>query len=126
MRRRVSLELSESESQAIVVAWAATMSLYDKRFVMLIAIPNGARTSWTQAKKLKREGMRAGVPDLFLAIKTKEFGGLWIEMKTETGRVSEAQAQWHKDLAACGYKVEVCRSAESAMYEIAEYLGVKL
>lgn len=74
------------------------------------------------AAKMKAEGVRAGVPDLFLPVARQGFHGLWIELKSAKGRVTTVQAAWHERLRAQGYRVVVCRGWCEARDEIVKYL----
>ena len=67
--------------------------------VRIFAIPNGGKRSPSEALRLKVEGVSAGVPDLFIP----EWM-IWIEFKTETGRVSTEQKEWILYLIDSGYK----------------------
>ena len=57
--------------------------------VFAVAIPNAGRRTYRAAASLKAEGMTAGTPDLCVLLP----GGfvLWLELKTATGRLSDAQ-----------------------------------
>ena len=63
---------------------------------LLFAIPNGGARHIKTARELKAEGVRKGVPDLFLAYPHNGYSGLFIEMKKRYGgRVSpEQKAYW--------------------------------
>ena len=66
--------------------------------------------------------VKPGFPDIGLPVATKEYHGLFIEMKREHGgKTSEVQMQWHLDLAAEGYCVRVCKSFVEAKDEAAFY-----
>lgn len=91
--------------------------------VLIFAIPNGGARDVVTGAVLKAEGVVAGVPDLFLASRQCGRGGLWIEMKTETGRVSEAQKDIHGRLVAAGYAVEVCRTFDGFRRAVDAYLA---
>lgn len=92
---------------------------------LLFAIPNGgARTAITGAM-LKDEGVTAGVPDLLLCKARGEHHGLFIEMKTAKGVLSESQRQMHEDLRSQGYKVEVCRCFDEFKKLVTDYLHLK-
>ena len=45
------------------------------------SIPMGGKRSPVVGAKLKAEGVKAGIPDIFMAIPKKEFNGLFIELK---------------------------------------------
>jgi len=48
------------------------------------------------AQKLKKEGVKRGIPDIFLPCARGGSHGLFIEMKARDGKVSEEQAGVHK------------------------------
>ncbi len=68
---------------------------YKKRYLRLEV--GGNRTKISQAI-LKAEGNKAGVSDLFIAIPNKYGGGLWLEVKTKTGRLSGKQEAFQKEM----------------------------
>jgi hypothetical protein len=114
---------SEYIEQRALVAWATIQSKTIHELAALFSVPNGAHVSKAQAGKLKSEGLKAGVPDLFLAIPRGGYSGMFIEMKRITGGiVSEAQKEWHRRLTDNGYKVVVCRGFDVAKEEIIKYL----
>lgn len=116
----------EHDIQASCVRWMRLQ--YPREATMLFAIPNGAHLAGTAKQRaahwarLEREGAKAGVPDLFLAIPRRDSHGLFIEMKAERGRVSPAQAVWLEALSIQGYETAVCRSLEEFMQVVREYL----
>ena len=65
----------------------------------------------------------AGVPDMFLAAPVGGYHGLYIELKTQTGKVSKAQREYHKRLRQEGYAVAVCYGAENAIKMLDYYLS---
>ena len=90
---------------------------------LLFAIPNGGKRNIVTAKLLKDEGVKAGVPDVFLAVPRKEFNGLFIEMKRQDGgRVSKEQKDWMDRLQAQGFEAVVCRGWEGAAEALLRYL----
>lgn len=73
---------------------------------------------------MKAEGLKSGVPDIFLPVPRGEWHGLFIEMKrTKGGTVSDCQKLWLHDLRKQGYLTEVCRGWEEAARRIKSYLG---
>jgi len=94
--------------------------------LMLAAIPNGGHRRAMAAVKLKAEGVVAGMPDLCLLEPKNGLHGLFIEMKTEDGKVSEQQKKIHARLTERGYCVTVCRSFKEGQQAIIDYLKVAL
>ena len=90
----------------------------------LFAIPNGSYKSRAAASSFKREGLRAGVPDLLLPVARKGYHGLFIEMKRIKGSVtSKEQENWHEYLNAQGYLCVVCKGSRPAIDAIDSYMA---
>ena len=113
---------SEAEEQIAVMKWAELMSHKHPCLKMLFHIPNGGGRNISEAANLKRMGVKSGVPDLFLPYPVGDWHGLWIELKTERGRVMGAQLEWIEYLRSQGYAAYVCRGAEQAINCLEEYL----
>jgi len=90
--------------------------------IPIFAIPNGGFRAIVTAIRMQREGVKAGVPDLFIPIVRAPFGGLWIEMKTKKGWVDHKQKFW-LDLLSKQYATAVCRSLEDGIQTIKTYLA---
>lgn len=126
---------TEHAHQVALCQWAALEGRHDNRLRMLFAIPNGGERNRVVAARLKAEGVRAGVPDLFLPVPNR-FGyhGLFIEMKKPAlrpkrggaGGVSVLQRQWMDALENQGYACVVCYSWDEARNEIRKYLDKSL
>ena len=86
------------------------------------ATPNGGKRNKIEAERLKMEGVRAGVPDLFLALPAKEWSGLFIELKIGNNNLTKAQKEHFKHLPAVGFKCTVIRSFDEFVNEINKYL----
>ena len=114
----------EDRTQAAVMSWAAMSKSTMPELDMLYHIPNGGSRGLLEAVRLKRQGVKPGVPDLHLPIARGGYIGLWIEMKTATGRLSEDQRRIIAMLRAEGHRVEVCRSAADAVEVLEDYLRV--
>lgn len=112
---------SEHDIQCVCVAWFRyRYPQYHKR---LFAIPNGGERHIRVAAKMKAEGVLAGVADLQLAVRNRQYGALFIEMKTSKGRQSERQKEWGEEIERGGYRYAVCRSVEEFQREIINYIN---
>ena len=87
--------------------------------------PNGERRDAITGAKLKRMGVVPGVPDLFIRIARHGYHGLYIELKTEKGRLSDKQRQFADSAVADGYKFVVVRSLDEFMRVVKTYLDEK-
>lgn len=99
------------------------------QLAFIFAVPNGGKRDKITAGKLKAEGVKPGVPDIFVPITTPKRAGLFIEMKrTKTagkakGRVaSETQTPYHEYLTSAFYAVAVCYTWREAVEALKAYL----
>ena len=105
---------SEHIEQVNFVNWVE----YNHPAIKLFAIPNGGKRSIKTAIDLKAEGVKRGVPDLFIP---ELF--LFIEMKKQKGgSTSKEQREWLSYLEGVGYKCFVCKGAEEAKKAFTEVL----
>jgi hypothetical protein len=95
----------------------------------IFAIPNGDKRNKATAAKLKREGVLAGVWDLFLPVYTikgdTEYNGLWIEVKVGSDRLSPKQKAFGEYVRSQGYatfETDKVLTAQSAIDAIQAYL----
>lgn len=88
--------------------------------------PNGGFRHKSVAVKMKYQGVRAGVSDLSVPVARKGFHGLYIELKTETGKLSDSQKEFLEFVKSEGYKIAVCRSAREAAEILIEYLSLPI
>ena len=72
----------------------------------------------------RQMGVRSGVPDLMLPVPMNGYHGMFIEMKTKTGRVSQQQKRWIEALNTLGYLAVVAYGWEDAKCKISEYLQI--
>lgn len=110
--------MSEHQEQCAVIRWFDIQCKPHRLF----SIPNGGQRHAAVAAKLKAEGVRAGVPDLFLPVSRHGFHGLFIELKAKGGKLQTNQADWLAHLTEQGYMAVVCVGADKAIQTIREYL----
>ena len=115
---------SESAEQMAVMRWASYIANRDPRLKLLFHIPNGGSRHPAEAARFKAEGVRRGVPDLFLPVAVRPWHGLFIELKRKKGgRVSREQREWIDALREQGYFAQVAFGAEDAIDIIIKYLN---
>lgn len=119
---------TEHMEQVTFVSWFGAN--YPELASRLFAIPNGAHLAGNSASRakqmhrLKAEGFKVGIPDLFLPVVRGGYAGLFIEMKRQKGsRTSIEQKDWHEYLNSAGYKAVVCKGFEKAKEVVTCYLN---
>lgn len=114
---------SEHEEQSVLMQWAALAQPNQPELGLLFAIPNGGHRHLSVAVALKREGVKAGVPDLLLPVARCGYNGLFIEMKAESGSLSPEQRWWRTQLISQGFGHAVCYGYEAARNVLVDYLA---
>jgi len=61
-----------------------------------------------------------------MAVPCNGYHGLFIELKSKNGRLSEYQKTWVDNLNDRAYKAVVCYSLDEAINAVREYLGGNL
>ena len=114
---------SEATEQERLISWAGWQHNTYPELKLLYHVPNGGSRNTLEAANLKRQGVKAGVPDLCLPVARQGHHGLYIEMKWGKNKVTENQSQWLEELRQQGYKAVVCYGADEAIRVIEEYLN---
>lgn len=76
-------------------------------------------------KRLQLEGAKAGVWDILIAVPRGMVPMCWIEVKTKTGYLSEAQVEFGNLMRSQGCLMYVCRSTEEIIKVCQNYLFPK-
>jgi hypothetical protein len=116
----------ESAEQQALFRWAALLESKYPPLGNMFAIPNGGKRNLREAARMKKEGVRAGVPDIFLAWAGNGRNGLFIEMKASKGRLTDKQTEWMINLLDANFQVEVCFSWVEAANVICKYLNIDM
>lgn len=122
MTRDLSPAASEHAHQVALMQWATLARTTRPELEMLAAVPNGGQRHAAVAGKLKAEGVRAGYPDLVLNVPRAGYHGLFIELKSMTGRATPEQRDWLERLQRHGHRAVVCRGWLAAKSELENYL----
>ena len=91
---------------------------------MLVHIPNEGKRSKRYGAELKRQGLKAGFPDLGLFVPRGNKHALFIEMKVGRNKCTDNQKKWIRELINQNYEVKVCYSCEEAIQVIKRYLNI--
>lgn len=127
-RKQADLPIpTESAEQQALFQWAALQEGTHPELSLLHHIPNGGSRHKAEARRLKAEGVKAGVPDLCLPVARGQYHGLYVELKrVKKSRASEEQVAWLAKLAEQGYYVAICKGWEEAMETILGYLRIPM
>lgn len=119
---------TEHSHQVALFAWAALQ--HNPMLEWLHAIPNGGERNAIVAGRMKAEGVRTGVFDVFLPVAMGGYHGLYIELKKPDrkqqarGGLSEQQVSFGKFVLNGGYRAEVAYTWVEAANIICSYLGL--
>lgn len=119
------MKYGEEQEQIALFEWAAWHEGRYPELRLLYHVPNGGRRDKATAARLKRAGVKAGVPDLVLPVQRGGYAGLYIELKVGKNRPTKLQKAWLERLSEQGYRTAVCYGARETADLIEEYLGVK-
>lgn len=125
--------MSEHSEQTAFIQWA-DMQTEHPELHRMFAIPNGAKLPFVknkhgkryspEAMKLKGEGLRKGVPDLFLPCQRGGYAGLFLEAKIHPNKPSLEQVEYLDWLHGQGYAAVVCYGFEGLKETAEWYLGL--
>ena len=97
---------TEHAHQCALFCWAANQQLADPQYApleWLYAVPNGGERNPIVAARLKAEGVKSGVSDLFLPVPRRSFSGFYIEMKKPGGKESQNQKDFGAFVSKNGF-----------------------
>lgn len=116
--------MTEAQEQRQLIRWTSEPQslLLHPELRLLYHVPNGGRRDAREARQLQLMGVKAGVPDLCLPVARGGRHGLYIELKTDSGRTSGAQDRWLEDLREQGYAACVCHGWADAARTLSLYL----
>ena len=121
----IGIEPKEHDEQVWFFEWIDMQSLTYPELLCCFAVPNGGYRPNKTGADLKAEGVRSGVPDIFLSVARNGYHGLCIEMKRrKSGSLEPNQKVWIERLKEQGYRVEMCRGCDAAIKIVKEYLGI--
>lgn len=117
------LKEGESKEQILFIQWCKRNQEQYPKLKKIFAIPNGGLRHIATASRMKLEGVKPGVPDLFLPVASRGFSGLFIEMKRlDGGSLSGDQKKWKEWLKEENFAVVKADGFEKAKAYIKSYL----
>lgn len=125
---------SEHQEQVALFECMAAHTGKHPELRLAFAIPNGSKRDAITGARLKREGVKRGVPDLFLPVPRilwgpgviiKTYHGLFIELKVGRNKPTIEQRAWLDNLEAQGYDTYVCYSWYEAWERVQAYLELE-
>lgn len=117
---------TESEEQQTLFQWAERLCFRYPELALLYHIPNEGKRSMSTGRKLKREGLKSGIPDIHLPIARGQYHSLYIELKRKKGSsTTTAQKTWQQLLNKYGNKAVICYGWEEAARVLEDYLEKK-
>lgn len=121
------MSVSEARHQQAVIKWSQQPAVRNAwpELALLHHIKNETTEGAKQVAVDRAMGVKKGVPDLCLPVPRGRYHGLYIEMKTDTGRTTAAQDWWGEKLLEQGYMFEVCHGWQSAVRVLQWYLNLK-
>lgn len=112
----------EDDEQEAVFEWALAMERVYPCLKLMYHTPNEGKRSAVTGARLKRKGLRPGVPDICLPCARGGYHGLYIELKVGDNKPTPAQREYMRSLEAEGYFVALCYSASAAVQLIDRYV----
>lgn len=112
-------EISEKQIQRMFFEW---LSYYPDVRRVTFAIPNGGSRHKLEGLNLKKEGVTPGVPDIFMAIPNEKHHGLFIELKSHSGKLSLNQKNMIRRLEENRYLCKTCYNFDDAKNVLMNYL----
>lgn len=85
---------------------------------------NERRTSIQAGVRLKRKGVKSGVPDILIFEPRNGYAGLAIELKVGTNKASENQKRWQQELQKRNWKTLISNDIDAVINTIYSYLNL--
>ena len=113
---------TESNEQIAAMDWLRAQ--HPNIALHTLHIGNERKASYYAGYIMKRMGVLKGASDLFMAWPSGGFHGLFIEVKSKTGRPSAEQKAFLQRMKDVGYRAEICYGAEEVISTMKDYIGL--
>jgi hypothetical protein len=112
---------SESNEQIAAMDWLRAQHPHIAEHTFHIG--NERKASYYAGYIMKRMGVLAGASDLFMAWPVDPWHGLFIEVKSKVGKISDLQTKFLQRMRIVGYRAVVCYGAEEVITTMKEYIA---
>ena len=117
---RVVSKFTESNEQIAAMDWLKLQHPEVAQYTMHIG--NERKSSFYAGYIMKRMGVLKGASDLFIAWPAGKYHGLFIEVKSKTGKPTIEQIEFIQRVTDKGYYACLCFGAEQVIATIGWYL----
>lgn len=114
---------TEHEEQVTFMQWLSIE--YPQIYKVTYSVPNGAHLArgFLSYKRLEKEGLKKGAPDIIIDYASNGWHGARIEMKRKGNKPSPEQIEFLNNLHDNKYCCAICYNAKEAQSFIKYYLG---
>jgi hypothetical protein len=124
VKRRAKPRELERPHQVALIKWVRAVKDIYPVLKLLYAVPNGGDRNIRVARKLKAEGVLAGVADLCLPAARRGYHGLYLEMKLEEGVATKEQKEFLRGVSGEGCCAVIAQGVDEAKETLEWYLGI--
>lgn len=114
----------EAELQKAIMKFVFAKQAQHPELKLLYHPANGCYRTPREAGEFRAMGVRPGVSDLHLPVRSADgrYIGLWIELKAGNGKYTIEQIDWLNAMGEQGHYWAVCRCVKTALIAISKYL----
>ena len=112
---------TESNEQIAAMDWLRAQ--HPKIALHTLHIGNERKATYYAGYIMKRMGVLKGASDLFMAYPSGGFHGLFIEVKSKTGRPTVEQKEFIDRMNSVGYMAKICYGADEVINTMKDYLA---
>jgi hypothetical protein len=116
--------MSEEQHQEAFFQWCEVKGRQNSEFLEFFHVANGGHRFAHTGAKMKRQGVKRGVPDVMLLIPKDRYHGLIIEFKAWPNKPTVHQKKWLKRFSDRGYLTALCYTWEDAAKVAERYLAL--
>ena len=124
VERRAKPRELERPHQVALIKWVRAVKDIYPVLKLLYAVPNGGDRNLRVARKLKAEGVTAGVADLRLPAARRGYHGLYLEMKSEEGVAAKEQKEFLRGVSGEGYCAVIAQGVDEARATLEWHIGL--